>query len=153
MEILEVYVGKMFRTPPLPGLAPENNVVIIIIIIIMMMMMIIIITKHCSEGVALPIARWQCHNAQKELHSPLPAGTEATQQKYECPLPVGGEVVHKLSFTAHYPQAVRQCTEGVPLPTALGWCQSAPKEFPCLLRVGIVAMHRRSSTAPWRHAT
>ena len=39
-------------------------------------------------------------------------------QELQCPLPPGSEAVHCRSCTAHCPQAVRQCIEGVALSTA-----------------------------------
>ena len=56
-------------------------------------------------GVALPTAPKQCGSALQESR---------------CPLPPGGEVVYCRSSPAHYPQAVRQCIAGVPLPSAPG---------------------------------
>ena len=82
--------------------------------------------RQCIAGVALPTAPRQWGNALRELH---------------CPLPPGSEAVHCRSCTAYCPRAVKQCIAGVALPTAVdsaAWhvgC-SGPMR-PC------VAAHRR----------
>ena len=50
----------------------------------------------------MPTAPRQWGSALKEVH---------------CPLPPGSEAVCCRSYTAHCPQAVEQCIEGAPLPT------------------------------------
>ena len=64
-----------------------------------------------------------------------------------CPLPLGSGTVHCLRSTAHYPQAVRRCIAGVPLPTALRQWDSVLQEFHCPLLSGSEAVHCRSCSA------
>ena len=67
-------------------------------------------------------------------------------QEFHCPLPQGCEAVSSKRSTAHCPRAVRQCTEGVPLPTAPRR-DNLREEFRCLLPPGSAAVCRGSSTA------
>ena len=58
---------------------------------------------RCAAGVPLPTTPRQCGCVLKESHCLLPKGSEAGKRK---------------TSTAHCPKAVKQCTEGSPLPTA-----------------------------------
>ena len=58
-----------------------------------------------------------------------------------------GEAVCGQISTAHCPQAVRQCTKGVSLPTAPRQWGSAQKEFHYPLRPGSEGVYRGCSTA------
>ena len=53
---------------------------------------------------------------------------------------------HRTS-NALYPQAVKQCIAGVPVPTASGRCGSVLQEFHSPLPPGSEAVYCRSSTA------
>ena len=62
--------------------------------------------------------------------------------------PPGNGVVYCRSCTARRPQALRQCSAIVALPTAPGQCGSVWDEFHCSLPPGCAALYWRSCTAP-----
>ena len=68
-------------------------------------------------------------------------------QEFRCPLPPDSAAVYCRSSTAHCPQAVRQCDEGVPLPTAPRQCGSVLQEIHCPLPPGSEAVYCSRSIA------
>ena len=82
--------------------------------------------RPCIAGVALPTAPRQWGSALKEVH---------------CPLPPGSEAVCCERSTAHCSQAVEHCIEGGPLPTAPGQCGSVLQEVHRPLPPGSAAVY------------
>ena len=81
--------------------------------------------RQCIAGVPLPTAPREWGSVLRELH---------------CPLPPGSEAVHCRSSTAHCTKAGRQRMAGVPLPTALRQCGSAKHDFHCPQPPGCLAV-------------
>ena len=78
----------------------------------------------------------------RESQCPLPAGNAAVYYGISNTLPLRSAAEYLKSLTACCPKAVRQCTAGVPLPTASRQCGGVLQEFHCPLPT---ALHQYSS--------